>query len=184
MPRKRRVGSTPTSPTRSSRVSAGPRLRAGDSWTFAASYHPTVSTRSRTLARRFLDSNEVLIDLVAGLSDEQWRAACPREGRTVGEVVLERAGFIRRDEDLWRAKRPLLRLDDPFLRFYFAVVRRNVPLFETRRTEQAWAESQTAFAPQVLGPHFEQVARTWTERFASTGIRAGGTRSGASALGS
>jgi hypothetical protein len=83
-------------------------------------------------------------------------------------LVLERAGFIRRDEDLWRAKRPLLRLDDPFLRFYFAVVRRNVPQFETRRTEEAWVESQPAFASQVLGPHFEQLARAWTDRFAST----------------
>ena len=33
--------------------------------------------------------------------------------------------------------------------------------------EEAWAESQPAFAAQVLGPHFEQLARTWTERFAS-----------------
>jgi AAA+ ATPase superfamily predicted ATPase len=82
-------------------------------------------------------------------------------------LVLERAGFIRRDEDLWRAKRPLLRLDDPFLRFHFAVIRRNIPLFEARKAAEAWAESQGAFAAQVLGPHFEQLARTWTERFAS-----------------
>ena len=82
-------------------------------------------------------------------------------------LVLERAGFIRRDEDLWRARRPLLRLDDPFLRFHFAVIRRNVPRFETRRTAEAWAESQPAFVAQVLGPHFEQLARTWTDRFAS-----------------
>ena len=82
-------------------------------------------------------------------------------------LVLERAGFIRRDEDLWRSRRPLLRLDDPFLRFHYAVIRRNVPLFEARRVEEAWGESRGAFAAQVLGPHFEQLARTWTERFAS-----------------
>jgi hypothetical protein len=82
-------------------------------------------------------------------------------------LVLERAGFIRRDDDLWRAKRPRLQLDDPLLRFYFAVVRRNIPLFETRRTDQAWIESQPTFATQVLGPHFEELARTWTAKFAS-----------------
>ncbi|MHB8398040.1 MAG: DinB family protein [Candidatus Limnocylindrales bacterium] len=51
--------------------------------------------RSSNLARRFLDANEALIDFVAGLSDEQWRAACPREGRTVGEVVLHIAAGHR-----------------------------------------------------------------------------------------
>ena len=59
------------------------------------SYHPPVSTRSRTMARRLLDANEALIEFVAGLSDEQWRAACPREGRTVGEVVLHVAAGHR-----------------------------------------------------------------------------------------
>jgi len=54
-----------------------------------------VSTRSSNLARRFLDANDVLIEFVAGLSDEQWRAACPREGRTVGEVVLHIAAGHR-----------------------------------------------------------------------------------------
>lgn len=82
-------------------------------------------------------------------------------------LVLERAGFIRRDEDLWRARRPLLRLDDPYLRFHFAVVRRNIPMFETRRTVEAWADSQSTFASQVLGPHFELLARAWTETYAS-----------------
>jgi len=54
-----------------------------------------VSTRGRTLARRFFDANEALIDFVVALSDEQWRAACPREGRTVGEVVLHVAAGHR-----------------------------------------------------------------------------------------
>jgi len=73
----------------------GSGRRAGGSGTFAASYHAGVSTRSRTLARRFLDADEALIDLAAGFSDEQWRAACPREGRTVGEVVLHIAAGHR-----------------------------------------------------------------------------------------
>ncbi len=97
-------------------------------------------------------------------------------GRVVGRndaalrhplLVLERAGFIRRDDDLWRAKRPLLRLDDPYLRFHFSVVRRNLARFESRRTAETWTESEGAFAAQVLGPHFEQLARTWTEHYAS-----------------
>ena len=82
-------------------------------------------------------------------------------------LVLERASFIRRDEDLWRSKRPLLRLDDPYLRFYFAIVRRNLARFEAKLTAEAWSESRASFDSQVLGPHFEQLARVWTERYAS-----------------
>lgn len=82
-------------------------------------------------------------------------------------LVLERASFIRRDEDIWRAKRPILRLEDPYLRFYFSVVRRDLARFEAGRTVEAWADAGPIFASQVLGPHFEQLARTWTERYAS-----------------
>lgn len=82
-------------------------------------------------------------------------------------LVLERASFIRRDEDLWRSKRPLLRLDDPYLRFYFALVRRDLARFEAGLTTEAWADAGETFASQVLGPHFEQLARTWTQRYAS-----------------
>lgn len=82
-------------------------------------------------------------------------------------LVLERASFIRRDEDLWRSKRPLLRLEDPYLRFHFAVVRRDLARFEAGLTAEAWADASGTFDSQVLGPHFEQLARTWTERYAS-----------------
>lgn len=88
-------------------------------------------------------------------------------------LVLERASLIRRDADLWRSKRPLLRLDDPYLRFHFAVVRRDLARFEAGLTAEAWADAGGAFASNVLGPHFEQVARTWTERFASAGTLGG-----------
>ncbi len=82
-------------------------------------------------------------------------------------LVLERAGFIRRDEDLLLAKRPLLRIDDPYLVFHFAVVRSELARFEARETAAAWADVRSTFASRVLGPHFEQLARVWTERFAS-----------------
>jgi AAA+ ATPase superfamily predicted ATPase len=81
--------------------------------------------------------------------------------------VLESAAFIRRDEDLWRTNRPVVRLVDPYLRFHFAVVRRDLARFEDRRTPEAWSDARAAFDSGVLGPHFEQVARTWTRQFAS-----------------
>jgi hypothetical protein len=82
-------------------------------------------------------------------------------------LVLERAGFIRRDQDLWRDRRPLLRLEDPLLRFHYAVVRQDLAAFEARETAAAWARARPRFSSRILGPHFEQLARVWTERFAS-----------------
>ncbi|MFN8517924.1 MAG: ATP-binding protein [Chloroflexota bacterium] len=80
--------------------------------------------------------------------------------------VLEDASFIRRDDDLWRAKRPVVRLVDPYLRFHFAVVRRDLARFEDRRTAEAWADARATFESSVLGPHFEEMARIWTRQFA------------------
>ncbi len=88
-------------------------------------------------------------------------------------LVLERASFIRRDDDLWRSKRPLLRLEDPYLRFYFAVVRRDLARFEARLTAEAWPDASTTFNAQVLGPHFEQLARVWTRQHASSATLGG-----------
>lgn len=82
-------------------------------------------------------------------------------------LVLERAGFIRRDADLLLAKRPLIRIADPYLRFHHAVVRPDLPRFEAREIAEAWAEARIRFDSNVLGPHFEDLARIWTGRFAS-----------------
>ncbi|MGH2467445.1 MAG: AAA family ATPase [Candidatus Limnocylindrales bacterium] len=88
-------------------------------------------------------------------------------------LVLERASFIRRDEDLWRSKRPLLRLEDPYLRFHFAVVRRDLARFEARLTAEAWTDASTTFHAQVVGPQFEQLARTWARSYASAATLGG-----------
>ena len=82
-------------------------------------------------------------------------------------MLLERAAFIRRDEDLLRQKRPLLRIADPYLRFHHAVVRPDLARFEARALDQAWPRAQERLASNVFGPHFEQLAREWTQTFAS-----------------
>lgn len=88
-------------------------------------------------------------------------------------VVLERAGFIRRDADVLLGRRPLIRLDDPMLRFHHAIMRPDLARFEERRTHEAWGAAQARFEAQVLGPHFEELARTWTARFASAATLGG-----------
>ena len=82
-------------------------------------------------------------------------------------LVLERAGFVRRDEDLLLSKRPLIRIADPYLRFHHAVVRPDLARFESHELTEAWVEARPRFESNVLGPHFEDLARVWTGRFAS-----------------
>lgn len=80
---------------------------------------------------------------------------------------LERTHFILRDRDSLRQARPLLRVADPLLRFHFAVLRLDLARFEARDTTDAWNDALPRFRSQVLGPHFEAICRTWTERHAS-----------------
>ena len=53
------------------------------------------------------------------------------------------------------------------LRFHHAIIRPDLARFEVRRTSEAWAAATPRFEAQVLGPHFEELARQWTLRFAS-----------------
>ncbi len=81
---------------------------------------------------------------------------------------LLRSRFLVRRDDVLRSRRPLLEVADPLLHFFFAVVRPDLARFEARRTYEAWADAEPRFRSQVLGPHFEAVARRWVERYAST----------------
>lgn len=76
--------------------------------------------------------------------------------------------MVLRDEDLLRSNRPLLRVADPLLRFAFAVIRPDRARFESRLTGDAWPDAQPRFRSQVLGPHFESMARDWVRACASS----------------
>lgn len=89
---------------------------------------------------------------------------------------LERARFVYRHDDLLRQRRPLLRVADPLIRFHHAVVRLDRARFDARRTSEAWADAADRFRSQVVGPHFETIARTWTATYASRRTLGGETR--------
>lgn len=108
---------------------------------------------------------------VAGGSTSQSAiaAAVGRERRAVQHPLraLEEAGFVLRVDDALRARRPIYRLADPIVRFHHVITRRDVARFEDRRTEEAWADARPRFSTHVLGPHFEDLAREFTARFAA-----------------
>jgi uncharacterized protein len=81
--------------------------------------------------------------------------------------VLVDAGFVVRDDDALRQRRPAYRIAEPIVRFQHVVTRRDLARFEERRATEAWADAQARFATHVLGPHFEDLARDWTISYAS-----------------
>ncbi|MFN0152818.1 MAG: AAA family ATPase, partial [Gaiella sp.] len=93
-------------------------------------------------------------------------------GRDAGGVqhalrALEATGFVTRTDDALRSRRPIYLLADPIVRFHHVVTRRDPARFEERRTDQAWADALPRFSSNVLGPHFEWLAREFAFRFAS-----------------
>jgi len=87
--------------------------------------------------------------------------------------VLVDAGFVTRDEDALRERRPTYRIAEPIVRFHHVVTRADLARFEERRAAEAWADAAERFSSHVLGPHFEDLARQWTARYASAGTTGG-----------
>jgi uncharacterized protein len=95
--------------------------------------------------------------------------ALGRPETSVTHVIdgLERARFIERADDVFRSRRPTLRITDAMLRFQHAVIRPDVHRFESRQTLAAWSDATARFESGVAGPAFEEIARAWTSRYAS-----------------
>ncbi len=76
--------------------------------------------------------------------------------------VLEEAGLIERRPDSFRRGRPVYSVAEPFLRFWYAVVRPRVArLRSPADAAGVWTAGRQAFGSQVLGPAFEDVCRSW-----------------------
>ncbi len=82
-------------------------------------------------------------------------------------TVLEEAGFLVRDDDLLRERRPVWRITEPFVAFYHAIMRPAwAQLERPGRAEAVWRAAQQTFQAHVIGPHFQQLCRTWAAAFA------------------
>ncbi|NUR26095.1 MAG: ATP-binding protein [Catenulispora sp.] len=78
-------------------------------------------------------------------------------------TVLEDIGLIVRDQDAFHGKRSHYRIADPLIRFYNAIMRPEcTDLERPGHAQQVWDRSAATFRSKVLGPHFEQLARTWS----------------------
>ena len=119
-----------------------------------------------------------VVSAIAGGATSQGSIALAlqREQRAVQHPLraLEEAGFVIAADDALRSRRPIYRIADPIVRFHHAVTRRDLARFEDRRTAEAWEDAQPRFKTHVLGPHFEDIARQFAFRFASSST-VGGT---------
>jgi uncharacterized protein len=114
--------------------------------------------------------HSVLSAVAAGnLSETKMAAALGRDRQALAWPlgVLLDAGFVVRDDDALRQRRPSYRIAEPIVRFHHVVTRPDLARFEERRAVEAWADAQQRFSTHVLGPHFEDLARLWTMRYAS-----------------
>jgi uncharacterized protein len=89
-------------------------------------------------------------------------------------TVLEDAGLLVRDEDVFRRSRTTYRIAEPLLAFYHAIMRPEWGRLERPgRARQVWHAAQDRYRSSILGPHFEDVCRTWARQFASDGTFGG-----------
>ena len=88
-------------------------------------------------------------------------------GRKSGDLahplnVLLDCGLVIREPDAFAGNRATFRITEPLITFYHAVMR---PIWSdlehTRDASRLWRLSQRRFSASVLGPHFEQLCRSW-----------------------
>lgn len=82
--------------------------------------------------------------------------------------VLMDCGLVHRRSDAFRENQATYEIAEPLITFYHAVMR---PIWSdlahTRIPARLWERSQPRFTSNVLGRHFEQLARHWARYFAS-----------------
>ena len=126
---------------------------------------PATSGRNSLLSNSLLASIANGSVTVANLSRSVGRQI-PNIIKQLGRLC--EAGFVVRHEDPVRDQRTLYALDDPFLQFHFAVIEPHGQLLRDRDIARTWTDRLLqVYRSRVLGPVFEEMARTWTRRFAS-----------------
>ncbi|WP_434096928.1 AAA family ATPase [Streptomyces prasinus] len=82
--------------------------------------------------------------------------------------VLESTGYIQREQDILRPRHPVITLTDPVIRFNQLITLPQAATVEQGFAEQAWQVAAPTFNSKILGPHFEDLARAFTRRYAHT----------------
>jgi uncharacterized protein len=92
-------------------------------------------------------------------------------GRRSAEIthplnVLEDSALIVREPDMFRRGRSTYRVTEPLITFYEAVMRPEWYRLEAGEAEAVWRDRRADFLSRVVGPHFEELCRTFALRAA------------------
>ncbi|MGH3275507.1 MAG: hypothetical protein ACRDNZ_14445 [Streptosporangiaceae bacterium] len=87
-------------------------------------------------------------------------------GRRSAEIthplnVLEDSALIVRQPDMFQRGRSAYRISEPLITFYEAVMRPEWFRLEAGLASAVWRDRQAAFLSRVVGPHFEELCRTF-----------------------
>ncbi|MBU3062586.1 ATP-binding protein [Nocardia sp. NEAU-G5] len=95
--------------------------------------------------------------------------------------VLEDAGFLAHEDDMFRGNRTYYRIAEPLITFYYSVMRPVWSRLEAPGSAgRVWPTRQRQFSANALGPRFEQICREWallhadSETFAELPVKVGG----------
>ena len=81
--------------------------------------------------------------------------------------VLEDAGLLSREADIFRDNRTSYRIAEPLIVFYYAVMRPVWDRLERPGSAAAvWRHVNGRYLSHVVGPRFEQICRSWSMRYA------------------
>ncbi|WP_063040844.1 AAA family ATPase [Nocardia pseudovaccinii] len=80
--------------------------------------------------------------------------------------VLESAGYLTKSQDMLRARKPTITVSDPVIRFDRLITAPHLGQLEFGRAQRVWQAAAPTFRSNILGAHFEELARDWTLRFA------------------
>ncbi|NKY53682.1 ATP-binding protein [Nocardia vermiculata] len=80
--------------------------------------------------------------------------------------VLESAGYVTRSRDMLRHRNPSITVSDPIIRFDRLITAPHLGQLELGRPERVWEAAAPTFRSNILGAHFEMLARDWVQRFA------------------
>jgi uncharacterized protein len=96
--------------------------------------------------------------------NETWGGIANYIGRKAADIahplnVLEDAGLVAKEVDVFRAGRTRYRITEPLITFYEAIMRPRWADLELGLGADVWADAGPTFGSRIAGPHFEALCR-------------------------
>ena len=96
--------------------------------------------------------------------NETWGGIASYIGRKASDIahplnVLEDAGLVAKEIDVFRSGRTRYRITEPLITFYETIMRPRWADLELGLGVEVWADTKPTFGAQIAGPHFEALCR-------------------------